>query len=52
MFVMRLPATKKETKLAELAELDSQVRRFLEVVMGEPELREKLLCVPVALSFR
>lgn len=53
LFVMRLPASNKETKLAELAELDSKVRRFLEVVMGdELERRKILICVPIALCVR
>ncbi len=52
LFVMRLTASSKKTKLAELAELDSKVRSFLEVVMGELEWRQKLICVPAALCFR
>lgn len=49
LFVMRLTAGNKETKLAEL---DSKVRSFLEVVMGGLEGRQKLNCFPVALCFR
>ena len=52
LFVMRLTASNKETKLAELAELDSKVRSFLQVLMGEPEWTQKRMCVPVALCAR
>lgn len=52
LFVMRLTASNKETKLAELAELDGEVRSFLEVVMGELEWRQTLTCVLVALCIR
>jgi len=50
--VMRLTASNKETKLAELTELDSKVRSLLEVVMGELEWKQSLICVPVALCVR
>ncbi len=49
---MRLTASNKETKLAELTELDSKVRSVLEVVMGELEWKQSLICVPVALCVR
>lgn len=52
LFVMRLVASNKETKLAELAELDSKIRSFLEVVIGELEWRQTLTCVLVALCVR
>ena len=52
LFVMRLTASNKETKLAELAELDSKIRSFLEVLMGELEWRQTLICVHVALCHR
>ena len=52
LFVTRLTSSNKENKLAELAELDSKVRSFLEVIMGELEWRAKLMCVPVALCVR
>ena len=54
--VICLPTSNKETKtkLAELAELDSEVRTFLEVVMGELEWRQtpRGSCVSVALCVR
>ena len=49
---MRLTASNKASKLAELAELDSKVRSFLEMVMGELGWRQTLICVPVALCIR
>jgi hypothetical protein len=49
---MRLTASNKETKLAELVELDSKIRSFLEVIMGEPEWRQTLICGHVALCVR
>lgn len=52
LFVLRLTASNKETKLAELAQLDSKVRSFLEVLMGELEWRQTLICIPIALCFR
>jgi len=52
LFVMRLTASNKETKLAELAELDSKVRSFLEVVMGQLEWSQTPICDPVALCVR
>ena len=52
LFVMRLTVSNKETKLAELAELDNKIRSFLEVVMGELEWRQTLTCVHVALCVR
>ncbi|OCK73859.1 hypothetical protein K432DRAFT_430353 [Lepidopterella palustris CBS 459.81] len=52
LFVMRLTANNKETKLAELAELDSKVRSFLQVVMGELEWSQAQSCVPVGLCVR
>lgn len=44
LFVIRLTASNKETKLAELTELDSKARSFLEVVMSELEWRQTLIC--------
>ena len=52
LFVMRLTASNNETKLSELMELDSKVRNFLEVVLGELEGRQTLICVPVTLCVR
>lgn len=52
LFVMRITASNKASKLAELAELDSKVRSFLEMVMGELGWRQTLICVPVALCIR
>lgn len=52
LFVIRLTASDKETKLAELAELDSKIRGFFEVVMGQLEWRQTLICVYVALCVR
>ncbi|KAF2489840.1 hypothetical protein BU16DRAFT_495202 [Lophium mytilinum] len=52
LLIMRRTATTPDTKLAELAELDSRVRSFLELVMGEAEWRQTLSCVPVALCAR
>ncbi|MCJ1389927.1 hypothetical protein MMC18_002784 [Xylographa bjoerkii] len=52
LFVMRLTASNKETKLAELAELDREIRRFLEVAMGELEWTQTPICVFVALCVR
>lgn len=49
LFVMRLTTSNKETKLAEL---DSKVRSFLEVVLGELEWRLTLICVPITLCIR
>jgi len=46
LFVMHVTTSNKETKLAELAELDSNLRNFLEVAMGEP------FCAPVAFCVR
>ena len=50
--VMRLTNQNKETKLAELAELDRQIRCFLEVVIGEIARSDKLSYIPVALGNR
>ena len=50
--VMRVPASNKESKLAELAHLDSKIRSFLEVILGELERRQTLTCVHVALCIR
>jgi len=52
LLVMRLTTVGKETKLAELAELDSKIRSFLEVVMGELDWRQTLICGHVALCIR
>lgn len=49
LFVLRLTTRSKETKLAEL---DSKVRSFLQVLMGELEWGQTLVCVPVVLCFR
>ena len=50
--IMRITASNKESKVAELAELDSKVRSFLEVLMGEPRRSQRISCVPVALCIR
>ncbi len=50
--IMRLPASDPDTKLVELCELDSKIRSFLEIVMGELESRQTLSCVPVTLCHR
>ena len=52
LFVMRLTASDKQTKLAQLAELDNKIRSFLEVLMGELEWRQTLTCIHVALCVR
>ena len=52
LFIMRLTASDKETKLAELTELDSKIRSFLEVVMSELDWRQTLICGHVALCVR
>lgn len=49
---MRLTASNKESKLAQLAELDSKIRSFLEVVMAELEWSQTLICSYVALCVR
>ena len=52
LFVMRLTGSNKETKLAELADLDCKTRSFLETLTGELEWRQTLNCVHVALCHR
>ncbi len=52
LFIMRLTASDKEIKLAELAELDSKIRSFLKVIMGELEWRQTPICAFVALCVR
>lgn len=52
LFVMRLTTSNKETKLAELEELDSKVRSFLEVMMGELEWKQTQNCMSFALCIR
>jgi hypothetical protein len=55
LLTLRLTVSNKETKLAELAELDSTIRSFLKAVMGgELECRPSLhvTCIPVALCVR
>ena len=52
LFVMYLTANNQDTKLVELAELDSKVRSFLEVIISEREWRQTLSSVPVALCVR
>lgn len=51
LFVIGLPDSNKETKLAELAELDSKIRNFLEIFMGGLE-RQNTICAYVALCHR
>lgn len=50
--IIYLPATEKETKLRGLAELDSEIRDFVKVVMGESEWMTTPHCVHVALCVR
>ena len=53
LMAIMLPTTSsKEIKLADLTELDSRVRTFLEVVMAELEERQAPICVPISLCVR
>jgi hypothetical protein len=50
--VTRTASSNKENKLGELAELDSKIRHYLEVVMSGLERRQTLICFQVALCVR
>ncbi|EXJ86814.1 hypothetical protein A1O3_03768 [Capronia epimyces CBS 606.96] len=52
LFITRSTARNPEIKLAELTELDSKVRSFLEVLLNELDWWQTLVCVSTALCVR
>lgn len=52
LFVMRLSASNKEVKIAQLAKLDGEIRTFLEVVAGELDRRQNAVCSHVTVCHR
>ena len=52
LFIIHFTASNIESKFADIAELDKQIRSFLEVVIDEIEWKQTPNCVPVALCIR
>ena len=52
MFILRRLAINKQTKLAELTDLDRKIRSFLIVMMDQLEWKQTFTCIHVALCVR